>query len=105
MKTYSRRVIDAMWLAGMPARDARYAGIIRAAKKAGLDEKQAYHLAVIAYRAAKGYTWDLPAGSPIQRATKERNAAAHPYGKDAEDLLAEREGRPSRWGTAAFHAS
>jgi len=102
-KVFTRRIHGWMWALGMPTHDARYADIIRAALRAGLDEKQACHLAKLAFSAAEGYTWQLPEGSHIQRATKERNAAEHPNGRDAEELAAEREGRLSRWGTPEFH--
>ena len=107
-----RRVVTSkirtfMWSLGMPLpaeRATHFADIYRAALKAGLDEKQASQFIKLAYYAAEGFTWEIsPGAERLERATKERNAERHPNGKDAEELRAEREGRPSRWGTPEFH--
>ena len=98
------KIISVMWALGMPTHDAKFANIYRAGLKAGLTEAQAFELTKEAYYAAKQYDWQLPIGG-LQRATREANAAQFPQGKCAEDLLAQREGRKSRWGTPAFHLS
>ena len=104
----TRKIQEKMWAMGMPSSDARYANVVRAGMKAGLDFDQAFALAKAAYNASKGYSWKLiegPHSGSLYDATRARNAMEHPNGKDAEDLLAEREGRPSRWGTPEFHRS
>lgn len=103
-RVFSRRIISAMWALGMPATDARFADVVRAALAAGLDDNQAFQLAKLAYDAANGYTWKITEGGQrLERATRDRNAREHPNGKDAEELDAERAGRTSRWGTPEFH--
>jgi hypothetical protein len=101
----TRRIIEIMWAMGMPTQDDRFANLYRAALKAGLNNGQAFALVKDAYNAAKGYTWNLPEGSGIHLRTQQRNAEENPNCKDAEDLLAIKEGRPSRWGTPEFHAA
>lgn len=103
MKIYTKQIVSLMWERGFPCTDARYANIVRAGIKAGLNLDQAFMLALDAFKASHGYSFDLPKGSGLYEATRRRNAAEHPNGKDAEDLAAEREGRPSRWGTPEFH--
>lgn len=76
--------------------------------KAGLDEYLALQFARLAHYANEGYTWkfDPAEGNPlwpIHHYIQRKNAAANPRCKDAEDLAAELEKRPSRWGTAEFH--
>lgn len=107
----TRQIIETMWALGMPTNDARFANIYRAAIKAGLDEDQAFALTKDAYYAVKGYEFELAGAgeSPskdkcrLRLATMRRQAREFPDGKCAEDLAAERENRPSRWGTAEFH--
>lgn len=103
MRIYTRRIVESMWASGRPTTDAKFANVYRALLAAGLDDKQASAMVRQAFDAAQGYTWLLPAGSHIHLATQARNAATHPNGKDAEDLKAAQEGRPSRWGTPEFH--
>lgn len=102
-KVNTRKIVETMWAMGMPSRGREYADIVRAAMRAGLSYDQAFALARDAYHASKGYSFNLAEGSQLHAATRRRNAEQHPNGKDAEDLAAEREGRPSRWGTAEFH--
>lgn len=104
-----------LWSLGMPTNVAEakaLAGVYRNAIKSGCDEKQAFAIVKITRQAANRYTWCVdPKNSGnnanayymLWRATQERNAVEHPNGKDAEDLAAMREGRPSRWGTPEFH--
>lgn len=102
-----RKLQGIMWALGMPMRDetARIVGrIFRDALRLGLTNGQATALVRIAYAAREGYTWRIPEDAGIMKYhTQIRNAAEHPNGKDAEDLAAAREGRPSRWGTPEFH--
>ncbi len=100
---YSRKIREHMWANGMPCNDSRYADLYRALIKSGLNESQTWAIVCEAYCASKGYTWLLRNGTQIHSATRLRNATEHPNGKDAEDLKAESEGRPSRWGTPEFH--
>lgn len=105
-RIYTKRIQEFMWAGGRPAtgtKSTNLANVYRALIAAGLDDKQAAAVLRLTYDAAEGYTWQLPDGSHLRRATQERNAAKHPNGKDAEDLAADREGRPSRWGTPEFH--
>jgi hypothetical protein len=107
----TQKIIEVMWSIGMPTNDARFANVYRAAVKVGLNDAQAFELTKEAYYAAKGYDFMLAGdGQPIftdkcglRRETIKRNALEHPQGKCAEDLAAENEGRPSRWGTEEFH--
>jgi hypothetical protein len=76
--------------------------------KAGLDEYLALQFARLAHYAKEGYTWkfDPAEGNPlwpIHYYIQRKNAAANPRCKDAEDLAAALEKRPSRWGSAEFH--
>jgi hypothetical protein len=103
MKIRTQSIIASMWAQGMPATDARFAHVYRAAIKAGLTSLQATALVKDAYLAARGYEWKLSQGSALHHATQVAQAALHPQGKCAEDLLAAREGRASRWGTEEFH--
>ncbi len=100
----TRKVRETMWAMGMPCNDARYVNIMRSLIKAGLNEDQAYAIVKESYNAANGFTFNLTEGTQIHRATRRKNAANHPNGKDAEDIKAEMEGRASRWGTPEFHA-
>lgn len=98
-----------MWALGMPASNEeakRFAAVYRAAIKVGMNDGEASGMARMSYDIAKGYTWKVAEDAQIvERHVKQKNAAEHPHGKDAEDLAAEREGRPSRWGTPEFHRS
>ena len=108
MKIYTRRITEALWALGMPTSGdecARFADVYRAARKAGLTDGQAFAITKEAYDAAHLYEWKLATGTPLHHATQEAHATAFPSGKCAEDLSAQREGRPSRWGTPAFHAA
>lgn len=75
-----------------------------AAIKAGIDLNVAFQLGMLAY-----YADDLSiecverTASAMVHSAKKRHAEKFPQGKYAEDLAAEREGRPSRWGTPEFH--
>ncbi len=104
-KVRTQKIVSLMWALGMPHNGPEYANVVRAGVKAGLSYDQAFQLVNDAYNASKGYAWNLAKGSPLCEATRRRNAEEHPNGKDAEDLMAEREGRPSRWGTVDFHKS
>lgn len=97
MKVKTKEVIEKMWAMGMPSNDDRYANVLRALLKAGLTQDQAFALVKDSYHASNGYSFNLMKGTPIYEATRRRNAEEFPEGKDAEDLKAEREGRPSRW--------
>ncbi len=103
-KIRTAKIVEYMWNTGRPHHGPEFANVYRALIKAGLDDAQASQMVKIAFDAAKGYTWLLPQGSLVQLATMRRNAAQHPNGKDAEDLAALEEGRPSRWGTPEFHS-
>lgn len=103
-KIYTKQIQAAMWALGLPCTDATYANIMRSLLKSGMTEPQAFALTKQAFAAAKGYTWELPVGSLIHATTQQANAAKSPFGKDAEDLRAAAEGRPSRWGQTDFHA-
>lgn len=99
----TRKIMSIMWANGMPTDDTRFANVYRAALKAGLNSDQAFALIRDAYNASKGYTWLLSEGSALQIRTMMRNATENPNCKDAEDLRAIAEGRPSRWGKPEFH--
>lgn len=105
MAVHTRRIQATMWAMGMPTSDARFADIYRAALKAGLTDGQAFELTKAAYDAANHYVWKLPEGSGLHRETEKAEAERSPFGKCAEDIAARAEGRPSRWGTPAFHSA
>lgn len=75
-----------------------------AAIKAGIDLNVAFQLGMLAY-----YANDLSiecterTANAMVHSAKKRHAEKFPQGKYAEDLAAQREGRPSRWGTPEFH--
>jgi hypothetical protein len=104
------QVRGAMWEAGRPCNDNRYAEIYVACIRAGLSDRAALNLAMQAHDVAEGYTWKfeperhenvLP--RQLHRIVKQENAIRSPNGKDAEELAAEREKRASRWGNPEFH--
>jgi hypothetical protein len=103
MRVYTRKIREQMWAMGMPTHDARFANIYRAAIKAGLTDGQAFALTKDAYYAANGYEWQLANGSRLHVQTMKAEAARFPNGKCAEELRAQAEGRPSRWGMPEFH--
>jgi len=103
---FTRKIQAAMWALGMPTSDAKLANVYRAAVTAGLTDKQAFELTKLAYLASRRYEWEIDRGAQrLHRATLEAEAKDHPRGASAETLLAEAEGRPSRWGTPEFHRS
>ncbi len=75
-----------------------------AAIKAGIDLNVAFQLGMLAY-----YANDLSiecidrTTSAMLRSAKKRHAEKFPRGKYAEELAAQTEGRPWRWGTPEFH--
>lgn len=75
-----------------------------AALKAGINLNVAFQLGMLAY-----YADDLSiecverTARAMVTSAKKRHAEKFPQGKYAEDLAAEREGRPSRWNTPEFH--
>lgn len=106
MMTY-RRLQAILASHGKPMTDAEaktMAVIFRNAIKIGLSNGQAMALVRLTYNSARGYAWSLKWGADsLEHETKLANAAKFPNGKDAEELSAAREGRPSRWGTPEFH--
>jgi hypothetical protein len=102
LRIYTRKIIATMWALGRPSTDARWANLFRAARAAGLNEQQAMSLTCEAYDAAHLYVWKID-GYALKSATRARDAQEHPRGKSAEEIAAELEGRPSRWGTLEFH--
>lgn len=75
-----------------------------AAIKAGIDLNVAFQLGMLAY-----YANDLSiecierTSSAMLRSAKKRHAEQFPRGKYAEELAAQTESRPCRWGTPEFH--
>lgn len=100
-----RRLNEALWNSGHPSTDLKFARIAFAAIKAGLDERAALLIAAKAFDAAKLYVWKFENDYAMHSHLERISAAQHPNGKCAEDIAARREGRPSRWGTAEFHAA
>lgn len=82
----------------------QFADIYRSSVKAGMTDGQAYAMVKLAYNATNGYTWEISKSADIlEYHVKQENARKYPNGRDAEDLLAQKENRPSRWGTPEFH--
>ncbi len=102
-----RKLQSWMWALGMPTSNdeaKRFAAVYRAAVKVGMTDGEASAMVRLSFHASKGYAWEVGQDAQIlERHVKIKNATEHPNGKDAEELAAEREGRPSRWGTPEFH--
>lgn len=81
MRITRQLIISRMWAAGMPCNDHRFADVYFAARKAGLDNAQAYAMAAAAFHAAKGYVDNLGRSTNWLRvATLEKKAADAPVG-------------------------
>lgn len=102
-----RKLQGLLWGLGMPTPDEQarnLAQVYRASVKAGMTDGQALAVVRLSYTVVRGYTWLVePDAGAIKYQVQIRNAVLCPNGKDAEDLAAAREGRPSRWGTHDFH--
>lgn len=75
------KIMERMWDAGMPSNDAKYADVFFTARKAGLDDHQAFAMACQAFSASRGYVENLGRHSGwLRRATLERKANDSPVG-------------------------
>lgn len=99
-KIVIRRYFSAL---GCPNADV---GIAAAVIKSGCDTGVALRIAMLAYyannlaeRCAERVT------SSMLETLRRDHAEQFPHGKCAEDLAAQQENRPSRWGNPEFHAA
>lgn len=76
MRITRSRVMSTMWAGGRPSHHSQYADVFFAARKAGLNERQAMAIACATFDAAKGYVERLSASAgALRHETLERKAA------------------------------